>query len=54
MSNRRQRKTYEDQSVIAWMRSGETYAAAKERLDAAWERGDHPSQVQAREKQRRQ
>ena len=45
MSNRRERSTLEQQSVIAWMRNGEGYAEAKARLDAEWKRGQHPSQL---------
>lgn len=53
MSNRRERKTYEDQSVIAYMRNGESHADAKNRLDVEWRRGQHPSQLAKAAKQRR-
>lgn len=45
MSNQRKRKTYEQQSVIAYMHRDETYAEAKARLDDEWKRGIHPAQL---------
>lgn len=44
----RKRRTFEQQSVLAWKQDGETYEEAKRRLDAAWRQGQHP--VQLREK----
>ena len=42
--SRRKRSTYEEQSIIAWMKPGETNAQAKARLDALWKKGEHPAQ----------
>lgn len=41
---RRQRYTYAQQTVAAYMNYGETYKAAKERLDQLWAIGKHPAQ----------
>jgi hypothetical protein len=43
---KRARWNYEQQSVLSFMREGETYATAKARLDQAWKEGTHPAQVQ--------
>lgn len=42
----RKRKTYAQQSVLAYIEKGETYAQAKRRLDAEWQAGSHPSQLE--------
>jgi len=42
----RRRNTLEHRSVIAYMLKGETHKQAKARLDAAWQAGYHPAQVQ--------
>lgn len=45
MSNKRKRSKFDEQSVVTWMQQGESFTVAKERLDAAWRKGTHPSQL---------
>lgn len=42
------RKTFEQKSVLAYMKNGETYAEAKARLDREWAAGHHPAQLAAK------
>ena len=50
MSNKRKRRTYEQQSIFAWMRKDETSSQARIRLDAEWKAGIHPTQKIKEEK----
>ena len=50
VTTQKQRRTFEERSVLVWMLKGETYREAAKRLDALWATGQHPLQLQ-RQKQ---
>lgn len=47
------RNSYEEKSVLAYMKKGESMKEAEYRLQEEWNRGEHPVQLERAKKQRK-